>query len=265
MKTSVRAIALATLLSGLAAGGIATASHPDQALVTQVHAAVAVDASGRVGEIDFGELSLPEALRAPLLREMRGWEFEPARKAGLPVPSLTHIALSLRAEQVDAAADAWAVRITHASNGPRVLSRGMPRLPLEILRGGSLQMQLLIEADVDAQGVVRSVQVESTRSNLKGRTGARRTARVEEAWEDAFSRWTFLPEQVQGQPIASHITMPMSICVERLKAGAKRDSPTCFEDDADAGDDRRPNIPDGVALAEEPVARLKTNVIGRVL
>lgn len=264
MKTLVRTIAFAALLSSLVAGGIATASETGKTLVTQVHAAVAVDASGRVGDIDFGDTPLPEALRAPLLREMRGWEFEPAQKGGVPVPSLTHIALSLKAEQVDATADAWAVRITHVSNGPRVRSRGMPQWPLEVLRGGSLQMQLLIEAEVDAQGVVRSVQVESTRSNLKGRAGARRTALITKAWEDAFLRWTFLPEQVEGEPIASRITMPMSLCVERV-TGQARKSPTCHKDDVDTVDDDRRSVPEGVALADEPATRLKTDVIGRVL
>lgn len=264
MKTFVRAVAFAALLASFAAGGIATASESDETLVTQVHAAVSVDASGRVADIDFGDTPLPEALRAPLLREMHGWEFEPARKGAVPVPSLTHIALSLQAERVDATADAWAVRITHVSNGPRVRSRGMPQWPLEVLRGGSLQMQLLIEAEVDAQGVVRSVQVESTRSNLKGRAGARRTALITKAWEEAFLRWTFLPEQVEGEPIASRITMPMNLCVERV-TGRTPKSATCYKDDVDTVDHRRPNVPEGVALADEPATRLKTDVIGRVL
>ena len=168
----------------------------------------------------------------------------------------------MQAVQVDPAADAWAVSITHVSNGPRVLTRGMPRLPPEVLRGGSLQMQLLVEAEVDANGVVQSVEVESTRSNLEGRNAARRTAKVEEAWEDAFLRWTFLPEQVEGEPIASRIRMPVDICMQRVRSGGTPES--CFEDEADKADDR-PNVPAGVALADEPAARLKTDVVGRTL
>jgi hypothetical protein len=58
--------------------------------------------------------------------------------------------------------------------------------------------------------------------------------------------------------------MPMNLCVERV-TGRTPKSPTCFKDNVDAVDDRRPNVPKGVALADEPAARLKTDVIGRVL
>ncbi len=225
---------------------LAASSHAKPApepLKASFLAAVAVDEHGRVTDVQFHQEGMSDAIRMPLERDVRGWEFEPARIDGQPAPSVTQLLITVLAEPTGVG-DAYALRIIHASNGPAYDQIQPPRYPLTALRSRTAA-RLVLAVEIDADGKVVAATVDSIRS-----TGNRHTKMLSTHTIDAVSKWTFIPEQVAGQPIGSSIKVPVNFCLDGVP---------CFEDDAANGSGG--NEP----IAERPAVQLKTEVTGRRL
>lgn len=237
-------VAIAAFLVALCAPASARTPEP---MELRAGLTVQVDASGKVSAVQLMEKDaerLPATIREPLLADARAWSFDPALRNGQPVPSSTHVFLTLRADPVDAKGDAWALRITRASNGPAVERPEAPRYPMNAIRNGAVA-RVVVEVDVAADGSVeeaRVVEVESSKSRYNDDFVDATLATVDS--------WRFTPEQVAGQPIAGTVQVPTTYCISGRE---------CFPTD----DPAQPVDGEPVALA--PVTRLRTELAGRVL
>ena len=238
-------IAIAAFLVAVCAPGWAKKAPDPMELKARL--TVQVDAAGKVSAVQLAGKAakgLPASVSEPLLADARTWTFDPALRDGQPVPSTTHVAITLRADPVDEDGEAWALRITRATNGPAVESTEPPRYPMNAIRNGAVA-RVLVEADITPDGTVaaaRLVEVKTPKSRYADDFAKATLASVQQ--------WRFIPEQVAGQPIAGTVRLPTTFCLSGRK---------CFPmEDAE-------QPVDGEAIAQAPATRLLTELAGRVL
>ena len=241
MRLSLTTAVLATFLCATA-----WAKSPEP-MEIKAGLSVQVDASGHVSAVQLVEKDaerLPASVSEPLLADARSWTFDPAQRNGQAVPSTTHVAVTLRADPLDDKGDAWALRITRASNGPRAQSTAPPRYPMNAIRNRAVA-RVMVEVDIAPDGSVaeaRLVDVQTPKSRYADDFAKATLASVQE--------WRFIPEQVAGQPIAGTVRLPTTYCISGMK---------CYPMD----DPQEPA--DGEAIAMTPATRLRTDLAGRVL
>ena len=251
---------LSLLLSSLLLCALSATAHgAPEPLKADFDVVAAIDANGRVTGLEFGDDTLHPAIRAPLERAMRGWEFEPAQVDGVAAPSLTHLSITVLAEPVDDDGDAYALRVTRASNGPAIESGPPPKYPLAAIRSHT-SARLLLDVAFDARGRV----IAASLASVEARRGSKRSVDllVRESLQSVRD-WTFRPEQVAGQPVGARIQVPISFCV-----GPTRARGTCFSEEELARDEAVADLPpssEDRLIAEHPVTRLKSDVVGRLL
>lgn len=240
------AIVLCTLLLPAFAGSAVAAQS--SRLSATFWATVAVDSSGRVESVAMRADDMPDAIRVPLERDILRWQFEPARVGGQPASSVTHVHVNVVAEQQDGE-DAYALRIASARNGPAFGEMTPPRYPPRALRSAT-GGEVVVLVDIAADGTVADAQLASSTAAPGSRS--LHLPDLEKSALKAVRKWTFTPEQVAGQPVASQVKLPIRFCV-----GTSACMPFS---------EQQPSEPAGQQLiAEQPAVRLKTDVAGRTL
>ena len=234
------------LLFTFAASLIALSAHAVGQGTPYLHASAEVElgADGKVRSIELDGKRIPESARAPLEAQIASWEFEPARVDGRPVSSRTHVHVTLKAEPLEDNPDALALRIAAASAGPGTIDARPPRYPSQAIRAGAMA-DVIVQADVNADGVVTAVREHAVKTNRGHERYGELFTRIS---MDAVRNWRFEPEQVEGHGVATTILVPINFCI---------DNRPCTKMD--------PEKPQQTLIAEHPVAKLKTEVVGRVL
>ena len=209
-----------------------------------VSVAVEVGADGKVAALRIDDPRAPESVRAPLMDAVRGWEFEPAKVEGRPAASRTHVHLTLSAEPVEGRRDALALRIVSASAGPGMDEAPPPRYPRRAISVGAMA-EVVVEADITAEGVVTDVREHAVETN---RGHERHAAMFVRASLGAVRKWRFVPEQVEGHGVATTVLVPITFCIATRP---------CVRMDRSQA---QPAL-----IAEHPATKLKTEVVGRIL
>ena len=153
--------------------------------------AVSLDHDGRVTALaPVGDVP-PDAANV-LDAQVRGWLFQPVDDNGGAEVD-TWLRISTRT-------DSDGVHVESATTGPAPRTMAFPDYPRAAgLRGES--GVVVMRLDVDARGQVTDATVYDT--------GARPSRALATAARDAALSWTFDPERVNGQPVASTVLLPM--------------------------------------------------------
>ncbi|RYD15102.1 MAG: hypothetical protein EOP90_09140 [Lysobacteraceae bacterium] len=213
---------------------------------------VALDASGAVTQLESID-TLDPAVAAPLERAISGWSFEPGRIDGVAAPTETTLTLDLRFVPADG--DRYAIRIDDARTGGRVDAessrRHFPRFPNQALKRGLFAM-IVVKVDYDASGTVVAVEPQSE-------LGLNASSSLEKATVAAVRQWAIQPERVGGRAVASSLMLP--VCYSVVAASQAPPDYACAFKPAGSNSP----IGEGDALALAPVARLRSDVVGRAL
>lgn len=189
-------------------------------------------------------------IRDVLKQRIESWEFVPATRDGIAVPSRTY--LSVEMEGMDDGKGGLGIRILSAHGGPQGELTPPPYPPTAYRNG--IQGGVLIDVGFDDQGVVTSVEpVKSTDPVI------RREFRNSEIFVEpaiaAARAWTFQTEQVGGRPVPGRIRVPVSF---RLVVPDSYGPPQRAVKKAD--------VPrDGEYLALDPAVKLRSAVAGTAL
>lgn len=213
-----------TLLASLATLAFAPALHAADARPRSVgfetEVRIDVGADGRVVDVGMDE-KLPAVLHAPVRTHVAGWVFEAPKRNGVAVGGTTYAYLSGCA--VDSSSGV-SIAFSPAKNGPGHGTRGMvgtSRFPLDRIPEPG---RYVVTADYVVQPTGR-VSVEAVRTESP-RNGSARSL------EQAVSKWLrerrFLPEQVDGQPVATRMSLPITYTFGAApSAQAKADDAAC--------------------------------------
>jgi len=96
----------------------------------------------------------------------------------------------------------FACRSILATTGPGYASRKPPRYPMKAWRASEAG-EVMMSVEIDAKGNVKSARIE--RSVASGT--------LEKSALMAVKGWTFIPERVDGMPIATTALVPISFCI----------------------------------------------------
>lgn len=213
---------------------------------------MSLDAEGNVVALkDDG--SLKAALRDPLERAIRGWIFDPGHIAGRPAPTETGLTVDV---SIVPSAGGYTVRIDDARTGGRISPRAgdhkaLPRFPADAVRL-KLAAMVVVKANYDENGQVLSV--EPQRDQGIGVIGS-----LEAATVVAVKRWIVSPERVDGHGVASSVMVPVCYTITSRSSGSI---------DLDCSwkpPGSNSKVDNGGAFALDPVAHLRSDVIGHAL
>lgn len=174
---------------------------------------VDVDASGAVTAVEpLGEVM--DGLRPSLEAAARRAEFVPATKGGVPVPSRTAVLVSVAFAKAGRNVTA---QVTGVSAGS-ALPLAPPRYPRDALRRqASARVMLRIVFDASGRRDESLSGVERVDGPLKDVRPGRETkvpyeADFRAAALSALAAWTYTPDEVDGQPVAVDVRIPMTFC-----------------------------------------------------
>lgn len=235
----------------LALSGAAFAGKHAPSVLHLTHSwQVSMDAHGKVLAL-AGVDELEPAVRDPLERAIRSWNFEPGSLDGQPVATRTMLTLDV--DFVPVEGDRYSVRIRDARTGGIIddsRSKAAPRFPREARKPGLFAM-VVVEAKYAADGSI--VAVEPLPQH-----GIHSTPALERATIAAVKRWFVTPERVGGRAVASSVLVP--ICYTVTRGPSPPDFTCSFTPPGSSS-----TVTEGGTFALAPVARLRSDVIGRTL
>ena len=208
---------------------------------------VDVDATGKAHVLEMERVSefkgngrpgsIAELIKERLRERIESWEFQPATKNEIPVPSRTHI--SVKAEAVDDEHGGMMLRVVSARTGGDIAdgkSSELARIQGSPFTTGVIVIDIAYRGD----GSVETANlVESSFDNKF--VGKR-------ALEVAMT-WRISPEVVDGRPLPGKARIPIFLCIENECPDKK---------DANPDDVRE-------FTAIDPAVRLRTPVAGTVI
>ncbi|WP_374473176.1 hypothetical protein [Arenimonas sp.] len=174
---------------------------------------VSVDAAGRVtGAEMLGDV--PRAVRNLLQDTARKVEFEPARKGGVPVPSRTSLTLKMSLEQ--AGNGDYFARVVDVGGGSVAFDKRrrvpFPGIAASAGYGAGVLVRLSIRADGKVDMANSRIERVALARHGKPSDDAARRESFEKAVLRAVAKWTFAVEEVDGQPLATRVLVPVSFC-----------------------------------------------------
>jgi hypothetical protein len=188
----------ALVMSMLALPVLAEDSGP-VAFSTSLRMVLGVDGKPRALEADE---RLPELLREQLVRQIGDWRFESVD--GQPIPgevvTWVHLDVCLKPNPQDP--DALNMAVSFGRLGPKMEPGVFPRYPKGAARGGhtaDLKVDYLVRPD----GRISLERIESQRDRQPYRHEFESSVR---AW---LAELRFVPEQLDGQAIATRMSMPI--------------------------------------------------------
>lgn len=190
----------------------------------------------------------------PLEQAIRGWLFDPGHIGGQPAP--TETGLTVDVTFAPSAGGSYAVRIDDARTGGSISPRAgdhkaLPRFPADAVRL-KLAAMVVVKANYDENGQVLSV--EPQRDQGIGVIGS-----LEAATVAAVKRWIVSPERVDGHGVASSVMVPVCYTITSRSSGSI---------DLDCSwkpPGSNSKVDNGGAFTVEPVAHLRSDVIGHAL
>ena len=161
-----------------------------------------VDATGHVIATQV-EQDVPASIAAVLTSAVKQWQFVSATRNGQSVPAHTFIYAKLQA--LPNASGQYDLHISFAGNGPKFDRAG--REPHQYPREAVHRRQaafVFLHATVQPDGRLADMTVDSQFAEWP----------VSTSFKDASLKiarsWHFIPEQVDGQPVATHVRIPIN-------------------------------------------------------
>ncbi|HEY6941019.1 hypothetical protein [Dokdonella sp.] len=202
---------------------------------------LSLGSDGRVAALSTRDTTVPK-LHAYLEKAIRSWRFTPGKVDGKPAPTRTHLHTRI---EVRLAGDSFEIRLLDASTGATYATKPTAKYP-DWMGRHRKQGLVLVIARYDERGAV----IDVAPYDLKNRVDKG----LVEAALSAAKYWTFLPEVVDGHPLAGEAAIPVCFRLNGLNP------PDCEWKNPRTGAN---GSSDAVAL--DPVARLDSDVIGSVL
>jgi hypothetical protein len=165
-----------------------------------------VDAQGHITATQV-DSDVPASIAAVLASAVKQWQFVPAKFNGQPVPAHTFITAKLQALPNESGQ--FNVRISFMGNGPYLEHRDIhPLYPRDAIR--RLQSAFIIlDATVQPDGHLTDMTASSKFANWPVLPS------FKEAVLTDAKHWHVIPEQVDGQPVATHMRIPVNFSIER--------------------------------------------------
>lgn len=162
-----------------------------------------VDANGRVTATQIDD-KVPAKLASALASAAQQWQFVPATHDGHPASAHTFIRARVRA--VPITGGQYQLSINYIGNGPKLDKAVPPRYPRDAARARE-QGFAMLDATVQPDGSLTDMTV---RSRFKDWPLPRLLGRSVLA---AAEHWHAIPEQVGGQPVATHMHIPVTFTI----------------------------------------------------
>lgn len=166
---------------------------------------VEVDAAGKPVKVE-APADLPDAIRGFIEKRVASWQYEPAKQGGVPAAAVTFVRVGACAIPV---AEGFRMGLDFKGNGPAIVNAGPwfmppPRYPHEMQRM-AVEGEFKVSYAIQADGTTRIASIEP----MAG-TGSRHL----KAFRGALTSWIeglrYQPEQVDGRPVATDMTFPVS-------------------------------------------------------
>lgn len=211
----------AALLLGLLAATSGQAAEPAEAkpdvVAFNASVRVEVDAAGKPVKVE-APADLPEAIRGFIEKRVASWQYEPAKKDGVPAPAVTFVKVGACAIPV---ANGYRMGLDFKGNGPAIVDPGPwfmrpPQYPRELQRAGA-QGTFQVGYAIQSDGTTRLVSIEPIETS----TGKRHARAFKEAIASWIEGQRYLPEQVAGTPVATEMSFPVSF---ELREGGGREN-----------------------------------------
>lgn len=160
-----------------------------------------VDATGHIVATQV-EPDVPASIATLLTSAAKQWQFVSAKRNGQPVPAHTFISIKLQA--LPNASGQYGLRISFAGNGPKFDRAGrQPPYPRDAVRRRQAAF-VFIHATVQPDGRLADMTVSSQFAGWP----------VSASFKDAALKiartWHFIPERVDGQPVATQVRIPVN-------------------------------------------------------
>ena len=232
--------------------GFAQAAEPDTSFNVTMSWHMSLDSKGQVTGLSIKPGRLNDALRVPMERAIRNWEFEPGKLNGQPTPTETTLRVKFNLTPT-ADKQSYAVTVDGVATGTSLKKIGKAaRLSREeATRRRDLNEEALLVLDivVDSDGVPETIAVADGSPITEG-------SLVDQAIK-AVKTWKYEPERVAGHGVRSRVLQP--ICYE-------------FSSDNSNGEKCKWKSPysrgaqdSGSSIALDSTVKLKSDVIGRTL
>ena len=165
---------------------------------------VEVDAAGKPVKVE-APADLPEAIRAFVEKRVASWDYAPARQDGTPVPAVTYVKVGACAVPLPDG-KGFSLGVDFKGNGPK-LAHAAERLPPpyypdEARRRGA-EGTFKVSYTIQPDGSARLDAIEP----LEGGNWALKQLRG--ALTDWVGQLRYQPEQVNGQAVATRMSMPV--------------------------------------------------------
>lgn len=229
------------LIASMLAWPALAGDSPPVAFPTSVRMVLGADGKPRMLEADA---RLPGLLQEYLVRQIEGWRFESTDGQPIPgeVATWVHLGVCLLPNPQDPDALNMAVHFNRL--GPKLEVGVFPRYPADAARVGhpaDLRVDYLVQPD--GQISVERIEFQND--------GQRYRREFESAVREWLAKLRYVPEQVEGQAIATRMRMPIQFRVGN-ETRAKRTERTLTRDEcvAAAGES-----PDKESVVLEPRIR----------
>jgi TonB family protein len=160
-------------------------------------AKVVIGRDGHVIDAELQKSTLGADMQAEIVRRIRQFEFEPAKKDGVAVEAETHLSVQL---SIEPDGDQLAVKVAGANVTVGMVKLPPPRFPRSQLnrsQGAEVELRLAY----DTEGKVTEVEITRIEPDLKV---------FREATLKAARQWVFAPEKIDGEPIAGSALVPVT-------------------------------------------------------
>lgn len=164
-----------------------------------------VDANGHITATQ-ADPDVPASIAAALASAVKQWQFVPATRQGVPVPAHTFIRTRLHA--LPKADGQYSLRVEFLANGPRFDSaNAAPRYPRDAIQAREAGF-VILDATVQPDGSLADMKVISRFQGWPLRPSFGHAVLV------AAQQWHATPEQVDGQPVATHMRIPVNFTIQ---------------------------------------------------
>ncbi|HEV2607117.1 MAG TPA: energy transducer TonB [Xanthomonadaceae bacterium] len=187
--------------------GVASAQQAEHANFT-CEASLSIGADKKIAALTFVNRKATNDLVCKRLETVvRSWTFEPGSVNGQPMATETTLHVELEASK--SADGGYAIKLLDAFTGPSILRVFPPDYPRqEMMVGAEAKVTLLLS--IDATGAPIDISVASVITN--GSSASK--ANFAQPTIDAAKHWRFQPETVGGHPVASHVHVPTTFCLD---------------------------------------------------
>lgn len=186
---------------------VGTAEAQQSARSYRVDIALDVDTQGRVAQATPSD-DLPQPLAVPVQGVVSQWRFQPRLQNGVAVTARTYARVMV--ELVPQGSDKYGLRLKYLSNGPSLKFTRPLAYPPAMMRAraeGTVTMAAVVQPD----GSLTDIRLTDSKVTAHSATSSKHAAEVfAHVMQDAMQQMQAKPEWIDGKPVASAITLPIT-------------------------------------------------------